>query len=312
MSARRLALAIAAPVLCIVSCTETRGKETEASLVAAEESAPYLAIFSAFPAEMAPLLAQATVDSTKVINDRTFYLGTLRGVRVAMGITGIGLGNAKATAHAVLAELPVTGVVFSGVAGGPLRIGDVAVPATWSLATGGSFAVDPAWLSLASSLVAPGSPCFEQCTIVQWTREHVCLAHVPGVAVGGEGQSKEADSGVVCDQNGGDVFGCEVGTPEGQAESCQAGGPTAPPSPDAGTSTIVDNETAAVAAEAAERGLRFIAFRSLSDGAGDPLGLPGFPGQFFAYYRLAARNAASTTLAFVERVATVTSSRRLP
>jgi hypothetical protein len=31
------------------------------------------------------------------------------------------------------AQLLITGVVFSGVAGSSARIGDIAVPATWSL-----------------------------------------------------------------------------------------------------------------------------------------------------------------------------------
>src|SRR5690606_8369751 len=64
----------------------------------------------------------------------------------------------------------------------------------------------------------------------------------------------------------------------------------------------VDMETAAVAQVAAEHGLRFIAFRAVSDGANDPLGLPGFPAQFFAYYPLAARNAAAAVAAFLARL----------
>jgi nucleoside phosphorylase len=64
----------------------------------------------------------------------------------------------------------------------------------------------------------------------------------------------------------------------------------------------VDMETTAVAREAEARGLPFIAFRAASDGEGDPLSLPGFPAQFFAYYRLAARNAAAVTIAFLERL----------
>jgi nucleoside phosphorylase len=66
---------------------------------------------------------------------------------------------------------------------------------------------------------------------------------------------------------------------------------------------VVDMETAAIAREAATRGLPYIAFRAGSDGSGDPLGLPGFPAQFYAYYRLAARNAAAATSAFLERLA---------
>ena len=61
-------------------------------------------------------------------------------------------------------------------------------------------------------------------------------------------------------------------------------------------------ETAAIGREATLRGLPFIAFRAGSDGAGDPLGLPGFPAQFYAYYRLAAHNAAIATRAFLERL----------
>jgi nucleoside phosphorylase len=61
-----------------------------------------------------------------------------------------------------------------------------------------------------------------------------------------------------------------------------------------------DMESAAVAREAARHGLPFIAFRAVSDGPGDPLNLPGFPAQFFAYYRLAADNAAAAAAAFVE------------
>jgi nucleoside phosphorylase len=329
MSVRRAFAILALPLAGMLACTELR--ETSANATAETVSAaPLVAIFSAFPAEMAPILAEATVDDTMTFNGRTFYLGTLRGVHVVLGITGIGLDNAQATAHAVLSGLPVpvTGVVFSGVAGGgsadeELRIGDVAAPAVWSLASSpsqGTFAADPAWLTLASDLVATSPPCFEQCTVVQWTGQHVCLGRVPGVALGGQGRSEPAQSGGTCDVGGDDVFGCDVGAPQGDPETCQTGG-VAPRStvPDAGgdagdataAAGIVDNETAAVAAEAAQSRLPFLAFRGISDGAGDPLGLPGFPGEFFAYYRLAARNAAATTLAFVTRLGAMSSARGL-
>jgi adenosylhomocysteine nucleosidase len=61
-------------------------------------------------------------------------------------------------------------------------------------------------------------------------------------------------------------------------------------------------ETAAIGREALARQVPFIAFRATSDGAEDPLMLPGFPAQFFAYYRLAAQNAAEASAAFLERV----------
>jgi len=66
---------------------------------------------------------------------------------------------------------------------------------------------------------------------------------------------------------------------------------------------VKDMETAAIAREAHARGLPFLAFRSASDGARDPLGLTEPFAQFFVYYRLAAENAASATVAFLERLA---------
>jgi nucleoside phosphorylase len=59
-------------------------------------------------------------------------------------------------------------------------------------------------------------------------------------------------------------------------------------------------ETAAIARVAAEKHVRFIAFRGVSDGRGDPLMLPPVPYlQFSVYQQLAADNAAAVTLAFL-------------
>jgi nucleoside phosphorylase len=267
-----------------------------------DAAAPLIAIFSAFPAETAPLLAAASIDSTKVVNGHTFRIGTLHGVRVAIGLTGMGLPNATATAHAVLAALPVSGVVFSGVAGSTLRIGDVVVPTSWSLRTSATYAPNAAWLQMATDITASNAVCLDKCTVVPATGLPVCLDHVPAVAVGGAGQSDDVSVPLACQAGGDDVFGCDVGAPSASANTCQSMGPAAPASGSGPIAT--DNETAAVAAEAAARGVPFIAFRGVSDGAGDPLGLPGYPTQFFAYYRLAARNAAAATVAFIGRMAT--------
>src|SRR5262249_59929832 len=92
------------------------------------------------------------------------------------------------------------------------------------------------------------------------------------------------------------ILGCDV--VPGCAAAAGAVGLATSDEPDA-----VDEETAAVAREARARGVPFIAFRAVSDSdrSSDPLGLPGFPLQFFAYYRLAADNAAAATAAFVTR-----------
>jgi phosphorylase superfamily protein len=124
----------------------------------------------------------------------------------------------------------------------------------------------------------------------------VCLDFDPAVFVGGAGETSDPYGArpPQCVPASGDVFGCD-------AEPAAGGrGVTA----EAGVVfDATDMETAAVGRETAARGVPYIAFRAVSDGAGDPLGLPGFPAQFFAYYPLAARNAAAATAAFLARFA---------
>ena len=139
------------------------------------------------------------------------------------------------------------------------------------------------------------------------SQEPVCLPHEPAIEVGGVGQSRDPFCNVrfPCLPNGGDVFGCDIAsedTASGTGGQCYAKRTFSTSTVDPEASAD-DMETAAIAREAAARGVPFIAFRAVSDGVGDPLGLPGFPAQFFAYYRLAGRKAAATTVAFLERVA---------
>jgi nucleoside phosphorylase len=256
---------------------------------------------------MAPVLAQATVDDTVVINGRKFRVGTLAGVPVVIGLTGIGLANAAATTHALLEQFDVGGIVVSAVAGSALQIGDVMVPVMWELKGGTSYAVDPDWLKLAEGLAVPDAVSLERCTVPVSlpAKGTVCMVEQPVVLVGGVGQSTDVNGGkpFPCQAMGNDVFGCDVAAntlaaaPVADRRSLEASAAA-----DSEVPVAVDNETAAIAREAAIRGVRFIAFRAVSDGAGDPLNLAGYPFQFFAYYRLAARNAAAATAAFLERL----------
>jgi len=298
----RAAVAVVLAVLC--GCGGT--------VVVSSPPPPFFAVLSAFPAETAPLLEQANVDDTMMFNGKVFRIGGLGGVHVAIGLTGIGLLNAANTTRAVLDGLPVTGIVFSGVAGSSLRIGDVAVPVSWSFKDGTTYPSNQAWLDLAAELTPPGVVPFEHCTVVPASGKPVCLPFEPAISVGGVGLSSDTfgDTPFACQPMGNDIFGCDVaaGTTAGASADgrrslggAAAGGAAA----DTEAPIVEDMETAAVAREAAARGLPFIGFRSVSDGADDPLGLPGFPSQFFAYYRLAARNAAAATIAFLERVAAV-------
>jgi nucleoside phosphorylase len=264
-------------------------------------------VLSAFPAEMAPLLAQTTVDDTKMIGDHVFRIGVLGGVPVVLGLTGIGLANAAMTTHAVLEQFTVVGIVFSGVANSTHPIGDVVVPTAWEFRDGTTFTANQQWLDLANAIAASGTVTLERCTQVQidTAPQQVCMPQPPAVVVGGLGRSTDPFSNrpFPCQPGAGDLYGCDV-EPAGMASAfagAQRGLRVAAPA-DIAPSEL-DMETAAVVREATMRGVPFIGFRGVSDGAGDPLGLPGSLAQFSAYYRFAARNAAAATVAFLHRLA---------
>jgi nucleoside phosphorylase len=260
--------------------------------------APFFAVLAAFPAELQALVDRAEIDEEVDLEGRVLRLGRLGGVRVVLGMTGIGLVNAEITTSAVLDRFPVNGVIMSGVAGAPQRIGDVTVPDAWAFDDGTTFECHAPWVALAEEVAAIDLD-LEQCTVVPATGQPVCLEHEPAVFVGGVGVSDDPFGGrpLDCIPDGDDVFGCDIlGTRAASDDGTLQG-------PHQNEPAAVDMETTAVAREAAERGLRFVAFRSVSDGAGDPLDLPGFPAQFFAYYRLAASTAAEVATAFLERIA---------
>jgi nucleoside phosphorylase len=265
---------------------------------------PKIAVLSAFPAEQRALLEATTVTERFQVNGRNHYVGTLAGRRVVLALTGIGMVNATRTAAALLAHHNLRAIVFSGVAGSYLRIGEVAVPATWTVtATGRTFPADPDLLAAAERVVAANLT-LDRCTPypLEPPGPEVCVAFAPTVVVGGTGESDDPFGGMAfpCQSDGNDLFGCEVDLdaattterrirPQGEE-------------PPAITVAAVDQETAAVAEVAAAAGVPFVGVRAVSDGPGDPLGLPGFPAQFFAYYRLAADNAAAVTMRLLEEL----------
>src|SRR6187551_402524 len=90
-----------------------------------QASPPYLAIISAYPAELAPIAAAATIEGTVEIGTRSYYVGRLGGVSVLLGLTGIGVVNATDAARSLLARTDVAGVIMSGTGGTRFHIGDV-------------------------------------------------------------------------------------------------------------------------------------------------------------------------------------------
>ncbi|MGH7804203.1 MAG: hypothetical protein ACREQJ_07625, partial [Candidatus Binatia bacterium] len=165
-----------------------------------------------------------------------------------------------------------------------------------------------------TSCAALGDPA---CVGVDVGLDLACVPHQPEVIARGDGRSSDpfGRREFPCVPLGGDVFGCEA---------CLAPDPPLPdPAAFLGNAVpfldptlladfaawsasatsgldVDDMETAAVARVAHEQGIPFLGVRSASDGMGDPLGLPGFPFQFFAYRVLAAENAAAVTIAFLE------------
>lgn len=290
-----------------------------------------LLVLSAFPGEIDKLLVATDVADSVVVDGRTFYIGTLRGNAVVLALTGIGLVNAEETTRTALATFTcgstgasISGVVFSGVAGGRSNIGDVTIPRRWTLDDGETwYPTDGRMLGVARAVVQRGVTLSDQTPL----GDVVCVGldpnlvnivtmpNAPEVIVGGDGKSADPFNGreFPCFPGGGDVFGCQP---------CRA--PLQPPDAARFVTRIVpfldpnffldyfdmptpsttewvaeDMESAAVARVAAEHRLPFIAFRAMSDGQGDPLNLPGFPFQFFVYRQLAADNAAAVTLAFL-------------
>jgi nucleoside phosphorylase len=292
---------------------------------------PRLLVLSAMPSEIGPLLAAATISESVTINKHHFYVGTLQGKAVVLGLTGIGMVNADQATRDAFTQFGcgtsagISGVVFSGVAGGD-RIGDVAVPAEWTNGTT-TRATDSAMLATATAVapsvtltsdVAVGDPacaCIDPGLV-----KPVKLAYTPQVLIGGKGITSDPFGGrrLPCAPNGGDVFGCEPckmrsHTPPDVAGFATDAAPFLDPNfffdyfANAPASDpqykAQDMETAAVAIVADEKHVPFIGFRGVSDGAGDPVVLTeflGFPFQFFMYRQVASDNAAAMTLAFLQ------------
>jgi adenosylhomocysteine nucleosidase len=93
-----------------------------------------LVVLSAFDAEWSQLRSQANITGSYFIHGRTYYVGQLAGKEVVLVLSGESMVNAAMTTQTALDHFNVTGIVFSGIAGGVnpnLNIGDVVIPAQW-------------------------------------------------------------------------------------------------------------------------------------------------------------------------------------
>jgi nucleoside phosphorylase len=281
-----------------------------AALKAKKGSRARLAVLSAFPRELAPLVSWMRGRERIEIAGRPFYLGTLGRVRVVVGMTRIGMVNAAETAELLLENFDIAGFVFSGVAGSEQQIADVVVSAEWrERATGMTFPTNPFLLELARR--ATCGLALERCTLVTFSPpvETVCFPRDPVVVVGGVGISGDPFVGRAssCTPNPtgplADLTGCDIAPPVDGEPPPRVIRPAVPCGPSDLAPTPGDMETAAVARVAAEHGVPLLGVRGMSDGAGDPRGERGFPTQFFDYYHLAADNAAVATIVVLDRFA---------
>ena len=296
---------------------------------AQEDCGERILVLGAMPLEVQPLLDAASLDpaDTVRVGEVSFHLGQLADEQVIVAMTGIGLVNAERVVVTAFEELgcDITAVVFTGVAGSVYRIGDVAIPERWTLDGETWLAADPAMVATARTLVgqvplASVVPIGDDacvCPGVQTLDTAVALEHQPELFVGGDGISSDTFNGhpLPCVPGGGDVFGCQpcltpvstaqdiadfaVNAPDWATPDFFTGFFT-PPGETTDSYASQDMESAAAAAATARYGAPFLAVRAASDGQGDPLSLPGFPFQFFAYRHLAGDNAAAVTIAFLE------------
>jgi nucleoside phosphorylase len=280
-------------------------------------------LLSAMPLELNPLVAKATITSTTHVQGRTFYGGRLAGVDVVMALTGIGPVNATRTSTVAFTTFRCSfaATVFSGVAGSSAYLGDVMVPSRWTSDGGkhyvgtspGMYAVARTLRGVKLSADVPVGDAACLCGGVD-AATPVHLPHQPQLRVGGAGETSDPFGGAAapCTYGGGDIAGCEpcvlTGDPARDTEEFAGNAAGIPallvgalqplPTTTSGYAAQ-DEETGAVDLVARRHGVPFLGIRSVSDGQGDPLHLPGFPVQFAVYRQLAGNNAAAVTVAFL-------------
>ncbi|HVT20821.1 MAG TPA: hypothetical protein VHE57_05480 [Mycobacteriales bacterium] len=327
-----VAVALAAVVTATGGATVAANAASPRHAAATQDCVPRLLVLSAFPTELGPLLARTEPRGGQplVVDDHTFYLGSLEGHRVVETLTGIGPVNAHRTTRLALSHFrcdgrsSITGVVFSGVAGGDF-IGDVNAAARWTEDGKHFVPANARMLRVATRVMRRhhyhlsrdnfiGDP------LCAGTGTHVgprvTVTHVPTFKVGGDGLTTDPFGGraLPCVPGAGDTFGCRPceaadPAPRNLVELATqlapfvnpdfftgyASSTAAPP----GHYVSSDEETAEVAKAAHRANLPFIGFRGVSDGGGDPLHLPGFPFQFFVYRQLSADNVGAVAAEFI-------------
>ncbi|MFV0386900.1 5'-methylthioadenosine/S-adenosylhomocysteine nucleosidase [Paracoccus sp. (in: a-proteobacteria)] len=267
----------------------------------AQDDVARMAVISAFPPEWVSLKADLEGAQTHRINGTEFVTGTLAGREVVLFLSGVSMVNAAMTTQLALDHFSISGIVFSGIAGGvdpSLRIGDVVVADQWgqyletvlARETGGQFAIpsfmtspfanygmiftrettvasdrgEPEahfWFPADPVLLATARQVAGDTELAECNADNACLSHAPQIHLGGNGVS-------------GSAFLDNAGVRDWIFQTFDA--------------QVVDMESAAVAQVAWSNQVPFIAFRSLSDLAGGGEG----ENEMGVFMSLAAENSA--------------------
>ena len=275
------------------------------------DATPRLAIISAFAPELEKLRREAQITNERVINGRRYYLGRLAEHDVVLLLSGVSMVNATMTTQSLLDHFAVSGIVFSGIAGGVnpgLHVGDVTVPADWGQYQEQVFAreTEKGWdLGRFKSVIFPNyGMMFPQ--------------NVSVPSLSGEPEKLERRFWFPADPEGLKVVQRIAKTVHLAQSTPEGGKLSEPPTVVVGGHgvsgpTFVDNadyrqwvwntfhadaldmETAAVAMVAYVNQVPFIAFRSLSDLAGGGKGA----NEASVFFKLAAENSATVVLAYL-------------
>jgi len=237
----------------------------------------YIAVVGAYEPEIYVLREEHLFEhpySVETIDGTTFYIGELAGADAILFKCGIGLENADSATRVLLDNFNVSRIVFSGIAGGinpDLRLGDVTVNESWGNAVNHPDPETPGfWVDVDAAMLTVVDGIADDIELIDsyYYPEYCELGYDPQVTTYGNGVSY-------------DQFVDDLGTRAFLWETYEA--------------NTVDMETSAIAEVALERGVPFIAFRSISDLAG-----AGNEDDFDTYFALAASNSAIAALASIE------------
>lgn len=297
-------------IACVLALLASACQPARSAAAPTLDTTPRLAVITAFAPEMGPLMARVEKPQRFAINGRSFITGKLAGHDVVLFQSGVSMVNAAMTTQAAFDHFKITGVVFSGIAGGAnpdLHIGDVVVPAEWAeyqeqvfarqTASGWSTGYHPATLGNFGmmfpqpvTVTRAGGALDGQESKFWFSADPQMLTAARSVAATAALQA--------CPKLG----ACLRQAPRVVVGGKGVSGPTFVDNAEYRQwvwqnfkADAVDMETAAVAHVAYTNQAPFLAFRSLSDLAG---GGPG-ENEITTFLQLAAGNASSTVLAFL-------------